>query len=311
MQKLYDVIIVGGGPAGLNAAVVLGRCHRKVLLFDTGQPRNLHSEGMHNYLTRDHILPTAFLKLAHDEIKKYGVEFRYIQITKANKNDNGIFIVTDRKNITYHSKKLLIATGLTDNIPAIDGFKESYGKTVHHCPYCDGWEVSGKKIGIYAKEKNGFDLAVSLKTWSPSVTLYTDGANNLKPAQIKSLKKYNIEVETKSFKKLQHKKGRLQKIIFTNDASKDCDAIFFVNGFQQQIDLAKNIGCRMSDKGVVLTNKSQGTNIDGLFVAGDASKDMHFVVVAAAEGAKAGVTINKELQKESLQALLNNNKSIG
>lgn len=305
MQNLYDVIIVGGGPAGLNAAVVLGRCHRKVLLFDTGQPRNLHSEGMHNYLTRDHILPTAFLKIAHDEIKKYGVQFRYIQIIKAHKDGKGIFIITDRKNKTYHSKKLLIATGLTDNIPAIDGFKECYGKTVHHCPYCDGWEVSGKSVGIYAKEKNGFDLAVSLKTWTPSVTLYTDGASNLKPSQIKSLKKYNIGIETNTFQKLQHKKGRLQKIIFDGGDSKECDAIFFVNGFQQQVDLAKNIGCKMSDKGVVLTNKSQGTNISGLFVAGDASKDMHFVVVAAAEGAKAGVTINKELQKESLEALLN------
>lgn len=305
MQKLYDVIIIGGGPAGLNAAVVLGRCHRKVLLFDTGQPRNLHSEGMHNYLTRDHILPTAFLKIAHDEIKKYGVQFRYIQIIKADKDASGLFIVTDRKNKIYQAKKLLIATGLTDNVPDIDGFKECYGKTVHHCPYCDGWEVSGKNIGIYAKEKNGFDLAVSLKTWSPSVTLFTDGANNLKPSQTRSLQKYNIEVLTKPIQKLQHKKGRLQKIIFEDGERKDCDAVFFVNGFQQQIDLAKNIGCQMSDKGVVLTNKSQGTNIKGLYVAGDASKDMHFVVVAAAEGAKAGVTINKELQKEGLKALLN------
>ena len=305
MQKLYDVIIVGGGPAGLNAAVVLGRCHRKVLLFDTGQPRNLHSEGMHNYLTRDHILPTAFLKIAHDEIKKYGVQFRYIQIIKADKDASGLFIVTDRKNKIYQAKKLLIATGLTDNVPDIDGFKECYGKTVHHCPYCDGWEVSGKNIGIYAKEKNGFDLAVSLKTWSSSVTLFTDGVSNLKPSQTRSLKKYNIEVLTKPIQKLQHKKGRLQKIIFEDGERKDCDAVFFVNGFQQQIDLAKNIGCQMSDKGVVLTNKSQGTNIKGLYVAGDASKDMHFVVVAAAEGAKAGVTINKELQKEGLKALLN------
>lgn len=304
MQKLYDVIIVGGGPAGLNAAVVLGRCHREVLLFDTGKPRNLHSEGMHNYLTRDHILPTEFLKIAHTEIKKYGIQFRYIQIIKAHKDDNGNFILTDRKNKTYHSKKLLIATGLTDHIPDISGFRECYGKSVHHCPYCDGWEVSGKSVGIYAKEKNGFDLAVSLKTWSPDVTLYTDGADNLKPSQIKTLKKYHIDIVTNSIKKLQHTKGRLQKVIFTDTSHKNCDAIFFVNGFQQQIDLAKNIGCQMSDKGVVLTNKKQGTNINGLFVAGDASKDMHFVVVAAAEGAKAGVTINKELQKENLKALI-------
>ncbi|MBA2498840.1 MAG: NAD(P)/FAD-dependent oxidoreductase [Chitinophagaceae bacterium] len=309
MPKLYDVIIIGGGPAGLNAAVVLGRCHRKILLFDTGEPRNLQSEGMHNYLTRDHILPLEFIKIAHDEIKKYGVEFRYIKITHTIKDSEGNFIVSDRKGKKYLSKKLLIATGLKDNLPEIEGFKECYGKTIHHCPYCDGWEITGKKIGVYASQKNGFDLAISLKTWTPYVTLFTDGSNNLKSVQLKILKRYEIEVLKQPIQKLEHKKGRLYNIRFKNNDSRLCDAIFFVNGYHQQIDLAKEIGCEMSLKGVVKTNKSQGTNIKGLFVAGDASKDMHFVVVAAAEGAKAGVTINKELQKEMLEEMLEHIKT--
>ena len=303
MPKIYDVIIVGGGPAGLNAAVVLGRCHRKILLFDTGQPRNLHSEGMHNFLTRDHILPLKFLSIAHEEIKKYGVEFRYMKIIKAHKNTEGLFELTDRKNKVYHSKKLLIATGLVDNIPPIKGFQKCYGKTIHHCPYCDGWESTGKKIGIYASEKPGFDLAVSLKTWSTDIILYTDGKKNLKPSQIKILQDYNIEINMDKISSLQHRNGRLNHIVFTNGTKRPCEAIFFVNGFQQQIDLAKEIGCELSNKGVVKTNKNQGTEVRGLFVAGDASKDMHFVVVAAAEGAKAGVSINKELQKEALETI--------
>ena len=303
MPKIYDVIIVGGGPAGLNAAVVLGRCHRKVLLFDIGQPRNLHSEGMHNYLSRDHILPLKFLNIAHEEIKKYGVDFRYMKIIKAQKNSKGLFELTDRKNKIHHSKKLLIATGLVDILPAVEGFQECYGKSIHHCPYCDGWESTGKKIGVYASHKNGFDLAVSLKTWSPYVSLYTDGGKNLKSSQIKILEDYKIEIITDKISNLQHRNGRLNHIVFANGNKQACEAIFFVNGFQQQVDLAKEIGCQLSNKGVVKTNRLQGTEIEGLFVAGDASKDMHFVVVAAAEGAKAGVSINKELQKEALETI--------
>lgn len=302
-MKIYDVAIIGGGPAGLNAAVVLGRCQRKVVLFDTGQPRNLHSEGMHNYLTRDHIPPIDFLHIAHDEIKKYGVEFHYLKVTNAIKKPDGIFQIKDRQEKLHYAKKLLIATGLADKLPDIPGLKECYGKSVFHCPYCDGWEVRHKKIGIYAKNKNGVDLALSLKTWSDNVRLYTDGKKYLKAYQLEQLADHNIEVITKPWQQLQHVEGKIKKIHFKDNTQKACDAIFFVNGFDQQTDLAENLGCRISAKGVVLTNKSQGTNVKGVFVAGDASKDMHFVVVAAAEGAKAGVTINKELQKEMKKAI--------
>ena len=117
------------------------------------------------------------------------------------------------------------------------------------------------------------------------------------------LEDYKIEIITDKISNLQHRNGRLNHIVFANGNKQACEAIFFVNGFQQQVDLAKEIGCQLSNKGVVKTNKLQGTEIEGLFVAGDASKDMHFVVVAAAEGAKAGVSINKELQKEALETI--------
>ena len=297
-MELFDCIIIGGGPAGLNAAVVLGRCRRKVLLFDTEKQRNRLSHGMHNYLTRDDIIPTDFLQLSRKEIIKYGVERKTKMIVKAKKNREGIFEVRDDEGTLYGAKKLLVATGLSDNVPDIEGFSELYGTSVFHCPYCDGWEVRDKKLGVYARDKEGFELALTLKGWSEFVTLYTDGGHKVKPSQVVQLEANGIPIVRFPFRKLEAGNGVLKKIVFQNGESHDCDALFFVNGYTQQCDLAEAFGCELSKKGVIVTNNKQQTNIEGLYVAGDASKDMHFVVVAAAEGAKAGVTINKELQKE-------------
>lgn len=297
-MEIQDVIIVGGGPAGLNAAVVLGRCRRKVLLFDTAEHRNRYSHGVHNYLTRDNVLPHEFLKICRTEIDKYGIVYINKKITKARKNDDELFVVKDEEGTVYHAKKLLIATGLIDNVPEVEGFKEMYGKSVFHCPYCDGWEVSDKKIGIYARNKEGWELALSLKCWSQHVTLYTDGKNNVKPFQKEQLDANGIKVDGRTFSKLDGDDGQLKKIVFKNGEEELCDAIFFVNGYTQHCNLLETFGCEMSRKGVVITNRLQQTSTPGLYVAGDADKDMHFVVVAAAEGAKAGVIINKELQKE-------------
>ena len=298
MDDLQDCIILGGGPAGLNAAVVLGRCRRKVLLFDTATHRNRYSHGMHNYLTRDDILPSEFLDISLKEMQKYGVKLIRKKIVSARKNDEGFFTVKDEDNRVYASKKLLIATGLSDNVPILPGFKELYGKSVHHCPYCDGWEVTGKELGVYARNKNGFELALSLKTWSDRVTYYADGNNKLAPAELETLTAHGIPIISYPIERLLSQNDKLESVLFKNGETRTCEVLFFVNGFEQQCNLAETFGCNMSRKGVVLTNRYQQTNIAGLYVAGDAARDMHFVVVAAAEGAKAGVLINKELQKE-------------
>jgi thioredoxin reductase len=294
-----DVIIVGGGPAGLNAAVVLGRCRRKVLIFDTQKYRNRWSHGVHNYLTQDDILPSQFINLCHKEIYKYGVKLYYKRVVKARREKN-IFHVKDEDGQSYFSKKLLIATGLQDRLPDVPGFEELYGKSVFHCPYCDGWEVADKPLAVYAKEKDGTELALSLKTWSSDVVLLTNGNKHLKDKQREKLEAKRIRVITTKIDRLEGAEGLLKKIIFKNGEELEREALFFVNGYEQQCNLAEVFGCEMNKKGVVVTNSKQQTTIKGLYVAGDADMDVQFVVVAGAEGAKAGVIINKELQKEDL-----------
>jgi thioredoxin reductase len=302
-MNVFDVIIIGGGPAGLNAAVVLGRCRRKVLLFDHGKQRNRFSQGTRNYLTRDNISPVEFLKISRNEIKKYGVIFRSVEIVHAEKLQTGYFFVKDKNGIDHYSKKLLIATGLQDRIPSLEGFSSFYGRSVFHCPYCDGWEVRDKNIGVYARNKNGFELAVSLQTWSKKVTLYMDGKDYLKPLEKEKLIQKKIDIVRDKIVKLEGEKGMLQNIVFNDNKKRKCNALFFVNGYDQQCSIAELLGCRITKKKVVITNRLQQANIFGLYVAGDVSRDMHFVVVAAAEGAKAGVSINKELQKEEFKKL--------
>ena len=297
-MDVYDCIIVGGGPAGLNAGVVLGRCQRKVLLFDTAEYRNRYSHGMHNYLTRDDIKPAAFIEMSRKEIDKYGVTLINQKVIKARKNEDGVFVVKDDQGQVYYSRKLLIATGLKDPLPEVEGFEEMYGNSVFHCPYCDGWEVRNKRLGVYAKNKNGFDLAIGLLAWSNQVAIFTDGVNKFKKHEREELAANGVETNHLPVLKLQGTNGMIEKIIFRNGTDYSLDALFFVNGFFQQCDLAETFDCEMSKHGKVLTNHFQQTRTPGLYVAGDADKDMHFVVIAAAEGAKAGVIINKELQKE-------------
>ncbi len=308
-MEVQDCIIVGGGPAGLNAAVVLGRSRRKVLVFDTATHRNRYSHGLHVYLTRDGILPPDFLQLCQPELKKYGVKYKKKKVVQARKNSDGFFVVKDEDANLYYSKKLLIATGLRDKLPDVKGMKEMYGTSVFHCPYCDGWEMRDKKLGVYARDKEGSELALALKTWSTDVTLYTDGKNRIKEENLEKLQINRIDVVRNKISCLEGEAGKLRKIIFQNGETRKCDAIFFVNGFEQQCDLVETFSVNMTRKGVALTNRFQQTNIEGLYVAGDASKDMHFVVVAAAEGAKAGVIINKELQKQELEARFKNSKA--
>jgi thioredoxin reductase len=299
----YDAIIVGGGPAGLSAALVLGRCGRRVLVCDSGRYRNQCSHAMHGYLTRDGLPPGELLRIAREELVPYGVEYRKTVVTEARKQDSGFHVVLDSGEELV-ARKLLLATGVMDRLPEITGLAEFYGKSIHHCPYCDGWEWRDQPVAVYGAGKHGYELALSLLTWTCDIVLVTGGPAGLDDGQMRDLEAFEIPVREEPIARLEGRDGRLEQIVFESGEVLLRRALFFSTGQEQHCELAETLGCAFNEKGTVDTAEKERTNVPGLFVAGDASRDVQFVIVAAAEGAKAAVAINEELQEENRRAML-------
>jgi thioredoxin reductase len=296
----YDCVIVGGGPAGLSAALMLGRCRRRVLVCSAGEPRNVRAAALHNYLTRDGIKPLEFLRLAREEIREYPtVEFLETEVTDARRTPEG-FTLACIDGSTLTCRKLLLGTGVVDELPDIDGLKALYGISVHHCPYCDGWEWRDEPVAVYGQGEEGMALALGLTVWTRDLVLCTDGPSRLSAEHLEQLSREDIEIRQDPVIRLEGQRGWLSRIIFADSEPLPRRALFLQTSQHQRSDLARKLGCRFNERGAVATGSCEATDVPGLYVAGDASKEAQFVVVAAAEGAEAGMAINKALLKEDL-----------
>lgn len=297
---MLDVIVIGGGPAGLSAALMLGRCRRTVLLCDRGQPRNQRSRALHGYLTRDGVAPATLNELGRAELGKYGIELRVIGVTAVRRLVDGFQVSLDdgRDEI---ARFVLIATGVIDDLPAIAGFEECYGRSVFHCPYCDGCEWRDRPLAVFGRGRDAAHMALGLKTWSADIVLCSNGTS-IGRALRDRLARNQIAVRLEPVVGLEHRDGALSAIRFGAGATIPRDALFFTTAQHPHSDLARRLGCSTTHRGTVKTGTLCDTNVPGVFVAGDASRDAQFVVVAAAEGVKAAVAINKALQKSDLVA---------
>lgn len=297
----YDAIIVGGGPAGLSAALVLGRCRRRVLVCDSGQYRNAASAGVHSFFTRDGTPPTEMLGIGRKQLEQYGVELRHCEVTNACLHDEG-FLVTLEDGTELVARKLLLATGVKDRVPDLPGIQDFYGKSVHHCPYCDAWEWRDRPLAVYGRKRHGFARALALLNWSKDVVLVTNGHSGLTVKQKSELARLGIPIRTEVIERLEGQDGRLARVLFRDGEALEREALFFSTGQDQCCELTMKLGCVFTHKGAVKTDLKGDTNVPGLYVAGDAARDVQFVIVAASEGAKAGVAINEALQAEQLKA---------
>ena len=305
--KVWDVIIVGGGPAGLNAALVLGRCRRHVLLLDDDKPRNSVSRKLHGFLSRDGTDPAELRKIARSQLLPYPtvslIKTHVVTATASNKG----FILKTQDGETYISRKLLLAGGVKDILPEQPGFRELYGIGVFVCPYCDGWEMRDKPIAVYGQgDDKGAGLALEMTIWSNDIVLCTDGAGTLSNEALQQLAHHHILVRVEKITRLAYEAvtGPYETsfdIVFESGPPLSRTGIFFNTTRQQSNDLGTQLGCETCDpKGCNIDNGKQMADVPGLYIAGDAAGGVLQSIVAAAEGAKAAIAINTALLNESL-----------
>jgi len=297
-RRMFDVIVVGGGPAGLSAALMLGRCRRRVLVCDLGEPRNRRSQAMHGYLTRDGVRPATFADLGRTELKQYGVEMRAVGVTAACRGADR-FAVTLSDGREEQARFLLLATGVVDDLPLVPGMDDCYGRSVFHCPYCDGWEWSDRRFAAMGRPLEAAKLALALTNWSRDVLLCTHG-RALARRERERLERNRVTVRTEPIVRLEHQSGSLTAVVLASGEAIARDVLFFSTSQHPQSDIAVRLGCTLTRRGTVKTGTLSDTNVPGVFVAGDASRDAQFVVVAAAEGVKAAVAINQALLRREL-----------
>ncbi|HEV7868959.1 MAG TPA: NAD(P)/FAD-dependent oxidoreductase [Chthoniobacteraceae bacterium] len=293
---MHDVIIIGAGPAGLSAALVLGRCRRKVLVFDSNQPRNSTSAAMHGFITRDGMHPSEFRAVAREQIRSYpAVEFHDTEVTKVERGE-GQFTATAKDGRRFTARMLLLATGIVDEIPQIEGFHQFWGKSVHLCPYCDGWEHQDEPIAVYGRGIDGVEFALEMLGWTGELVLCTDGPADFPKDQFARLEAAKIPLIETPIARLEGEGAQITGVRFRDDTVYSCHALFFTAPQRQRSNLARELGCKFSEDGTTLDCKEcASTNVPGVFVAGNTSRGLQLVIMAAADGTQAAFTINQAL----------------
>lgn len=297
---MYDCVIVGGGPAGLSAALMLGRARRRTLVLDAGEPRNAASHALHGFLTRDGSSPAEFLAIARRELERYEtVTLRNARVEAAAPIADG-FRVQLAGGPAVEAHTLVLATGVVDDLPALPGLDQCYGISAHHCPYCDGWEHRDQPIAVHGHGDAVADYCLRLLRWSATITLCSNGPAGLGPEATASLARHGIGVREERIRQLDVGDGRLRRVVLDGGEPVEAEALFLCLGHELRSDIAAALGVALMESGVADSTRAGATNIDGVYAIGDASRDPQFVVTAAAEGVAAAVAINERLTRAAL-----------
>ncbi|WP_330901175.1 NAD(P)/FAD-dependent oxidoreductase [Priestia megaterium] len=296
---IYDCTIIGGGPAGLNAALVLGRAKRNTLLVDEGKPRNAVTQESHGFLTRDGITPQEFRAIAYEEVLGYpSVMHKQDRVDTIQRDEKG-FLLQTRKGETVITKKIILATGLKETLPPIPNIHQYYGKSLFVCPFCDGWELRDKPLVILAKGDRAFHLAKIVYNWSQDLIICTNGDSDLSTEQLHLLQKKGIQVLENLITTIEGDDRKMNAITFHNGESLSRQGGFVDVEWTHASHLQDILGCETDEKGAVKTNILGQTNIPGVFAAGDTSIIAPSqLIIAAGEGSKAAIGVMKELTDE-------------
>lgn len=296
---MYDVIVVGGGPAGLSAALWLGRYRRKTLVLDSGDYRNRWADRSHGWLGADPTHPMANLERARGDLRQYEtVEVRPGKATAAAGDvDRGFQVEVDGDLVA--TARLVLATGVVDDFPEVDGFFEHYGAGVHHCPTCDGFEAKGCPVVVFGSCADVTGFALQLLDWAASVTVVTDGRPfEGQDRHLRALARNGIEVLENDAVELVGPRGALRGVRLDSGRVLDCQMAFFTIGHNPRVDLARSLGCELDDEGYVVVDRDGATSVEGVYAAGDLTPGYQLAPVASGEGTAAGVACALSLQGE-------------
>ena len=294
--QVLDAIIIGGGPAGLSAALVLGRCLRRVLICDAGHPRNEPARIFNGFLSRDGSTPKEFLEICRDQLRRYEtIEFRRVKVVDVAREDCQFTAILETgERVT--GRMLLLATGLVDELPQIENFRQFYGSTVHNCPYCDGWECRDQPIAVAGGNQDSVDLAIELLLWSKDLVLCTNGSLTCDRKTMETIRRLDIRVIETPISRLEGEDDKLEGIRFIDGTFLPRSALFFSPGQYQRSHLAEQLGCEFcEDTNCIQCGENAATNIPGVYAAGNASRGVQLVIAAAAEGMQAAFAINSAL----------------
>ncbi|WP_437611092.1 NAD(P)/FAD-dependent oxidoreductase [Sorangium sp. So ce834] len=290
----YDVVIVGGGPAGLSAALALGRARKRVLLCDAGARRNAAAEHIHNFVTRDGTPPDEFRAIGRRELATYpNVEARDLR-AEAIAGKRGAFQVTSAAG-TVEARRVLLCTGLIDEPLAIEGFRELWGRSILQCPYCHGWEVQDRRWGYLARGAQSLHFPLLLRGWTRDVVVFTSGAFDV-PADVRArFSAAGIRVEARPVARLVAREDRLESVELSDGAVIPCE-VLFAHPPQRQVGLVRALGVALDDDGFVQVDPvSRETSIPGVYAGGDLVSRMQGATLAAASGVQAAAMLNHEL----------------
>ncbi len=298
----YDVVIVGGGAAGLSAATTLGRALRSVLVIDSGTPRNAPAAAVHGFLSRDGVNPRDLLAAGRSEVLSYGATVIDGEAVSALRTPDGFDVILGDGR-RFSGRRLLVTTGLTDELPPVDGLREQWGKGVVHCPYCHGWEIRGQRIGVLGTGPLSVHQALSFRQWSPEITLFLNDAVEPTDEEWDKLAARSVRVVDGAVASVEAADGVLTGVTLREGSSFDVQALAVGTRMEARSALLESLGLSSqphpSGAGRFIETDAMGaTAVRGVYAAGNVSNLMAQVITAAAEGVMAGAGINTDLIEE-------------
>ncbi len=294
----YDAIVIGGSYAGLSAALTLARCLRRVLVIDTGKPRNRFAEQAHNALLMDGLPPSQIQKTATQQLSPYQsyLDLLNDEATDARQDENK-FIVTTKNSGESKASFLVFATGAIDELPNIEGLSQQWGRNVHHCPYCHGFESKDGKTLLLTKNFEGLELLSSLQHWSNQLTVAFQTVENIPENLLDFMKQHNIEWTNQHIVEVRsHENGKLKDVVYEDGSIEEIDHIYLKPKTTYQTQLAEKLGCEKDDTQRITTDDFMLTSQAGIYATGDiSSKSMGQIIWSANSGLMAGVDINNTM----------------